>query len=293
MTSLRPSWLGCWRFLALATILLFSACNVIPKPEPLPAHLPERGFTLVLPVYNEAGLTHAVTTLKPYIRAEDRFMIVSGNNSGVISTTWVNRAALTLRTTYPNARLYAATSGIDNFEQAARQINDLVEALVYIYEPNFSNEPEFTWDFDETLARFSEVGAEAGRQGFRAVGKPTGRPLLQPSLRKYAWDYGELADTVDELLIQTQTYCKDGAAAFLQAIDTISRQYQAFGQIRPWFPQVTIDPTAQNGTSVAQARACLAEARAQSIDGTVLWWAPQYVGQAVSLMQDLNRSRSP
>ena len=278
--------LGRSRFLALALALLLGACTVAPQPAP--AHLPERGFTVVVPIYREAMLDLALTTLKPYLRDEDRFLIVSGNMSGPVDTAWINRAALELRAAYPYARLYAATSGLGNLERAAQEVGDLVEAVVYIYEPNFPNQPEFSWDFAKTRAHFSEAAERVRAQGFRTVGKPTGRPLLQPSLTDYNWDYGVLATTVDEMLIQTQTYCAESVSAFSEAIREISGQYGARGQTRAWLPQVTIDPVAPNGTSVGQAQACLSAARAQGVEGTVLWWSPAFVERMITFLRGLN-----
>ena len=295
MASLRTSW---WRWrqaFILTVVWMLSACAVTPgtppQGTPPPPRLPERGFTLILPVYDDAGLTHTLTTLEPYIRDEDRFMIMSGNTAGPIDTAWINKAALELRATYPYARLYAATSGLGNFTRATAEVGDLIEAVVYVYEPNFPNQPEFSWDFSQTQVHFTEAAKLARQSGFRAIGKPTGRPVIQPSLAEYAWDYGVLGGTVDELLIQTQTYCKDGATEFGLALDAIKAQYQANDPTLPWLPQITIAPNHPNGTSVAQAQACLEAARERGIEGTVLWWSPPYAERTVEFLNDLNTAR--
>lgn len=266
----------------LAVALLLSACRLTPALEPAPV----RGFSLVIPVYNDAGLSHALTTLEPHLRADDRFMIVSGNTTGQIDTAWINEAARALRETYPGAAIYAATSGLDNLARAAQHVAPTVDALVYVYEPNFPNQPEFSWDFETTLARFREARAQARRGGFKLIGKPTGRPLLQPSLQYYAWDYGKLATTADELFIQTQTYCKESSRVFAGALDAVLEQYG--DAAAPWVPQLTIAPEAPNGTSVQQAQACLAEARARGISGATLWWSPPFAGRAASFIAALN-----
>ena len=265
--------------------LLLSGCRLAPAPQ-----IPERGFGLVIPIYNEAGLTHAVTTLEPHLRADDRFMVVSGNSSGVLDPAFVNQAALALRETYPRAPIYAATSGLGNVRRAAQQVGEVVTALVYVYEPNFPNQPEFSWDFGVTLERFRDAGARSGDR--KLVGKPTGRPLLQPSLQEYTWDYGELAATVDELFIQTQTYCKESSAAFGRAIDEIIAQYGVRAKVSPWVPQVTVDPDAPNGTSVAQARACIAEAQRRGVSGALLWWSPPFAERAASFIAALNEAEA-
>lgn len=291
MAVFKASWLQRFRG-SLVGLLLLSACQVAPLPGLPPAGppLPARDFTLVLPVYNPAMLLHATTTLKPFIRANDRFMIVSGNRSGPIDTAWVNEAALELRSLYPNAQLYAATSGLENVAAAAQNLSELLDAVVYIYEPNFPNQPEFSWDFGTTLAHFKAARGEAQGGGFRSVGKPTGRPLLQPSLQNYAWNYRDLAETADELLIQTQTYCSDSADAFGLALDEILDQYGAAAQGQPWFPQITVDPTAPNGTSVSRAEACLNRARDRGIGGAVLWWSPKFPERATRFIATLNRA---
>ena len=78
---------------------------------------------------------------------------------------------------------------------------------------------------------------------------------MQSSLQPYDWDYSRLAETVDELFVQTQTYCKESPQVFAEAIDTLKEQYDNRIQLRPWIPQVTVDPDAPNGTTVEQARA--------------------------------------
>ncbi len=284
--SLPSGW--AWPpLLAMAAAFMLSACDVTLDP-PQPAHLPERGFTLVLPIYDDAGLTYTLTTLAPHIRDEDRFMIVSGNSAGAVDTAWINQAALKLRDFYPYARLYAATSGLSNMATAASEVSDVIEGLVYVYEPNFPNQPEFTWDFSETQARFAESSSLARQAGFRAIGKPTGRPVIQPSLAIHGWNYGALAKTVDELLIQTQTYCKSSAEEFATALDQIEVQFTEQAEMQPWMPQITIAPNHPNGTTVAQAQACLQEARNRGLEGAVLWWSPPYVDRTVEFLQDLN-----
>ena len=148
---LSRSWMGRSLLFSLLTVaLLLSGCRISAAPQTA-----KRGFGLVIPIYNEAGLTHAVTTLEPHLRADDRFMIVSGNSTGRVDPVFINQAALTLRNTYPHIPIYAATSGLGNVIRAAEQLGPTVTALVYVYEPNFPNQPEFSWDFGVTLGTIS------------------------------------------------------------------------------------------------------------------------------------------
>lgn len=269
---------------ALLALLLLSACRL---GEP-PALAHARDFSLVIPVYNDAGLAHARSTLRPHLGRADSFMVVSGNFEGDADTAWLNRAGAALRETYPGARLFAATSGLRNVERVAADLSRTFEAIVYVYEPNFPNQPEFTWDFGATLAQFDAAKAKVRAAGFRTIGKPTGRPVLQSSLQRYGWDYGRLATTVDELFIQTQTYCRESARTFSRALDTVLEQYGPLNGTLRWVPQVTVDPEAPNGTTVAQARACIRAAQARGLPGATLWWSPAYAARAVDFIARLN-----
>ncbi len=282
--------------LSLLALASLGACRTGEPPNF--AHA--RDFALVIPIYNDAGLTHARTTLRPHLGSNDSFMVVSGNAEGEVDTLWLNRAAARLEQTYPEARIFAATSGLPNLAAAASGLGPIFEALVYVYEPNFPNQPEFSWDFGTTLRRFREAETQAREAGFRTIGKPTGRPILQNNLQRYAWDYGELAATVDELFIQTQTYCRESVAAFSEALDTLSQQYRtqhgtgygtqdsATRSALPWVPQVTVDPDAPNGTPVARARACIRAAQDRGLLGAMLWWSPNYAAHAVDFLRLMN-----
>ena len=166
--KVRGRRFGLRQFGLLLVGLLLGGCQ-IAEPTTEPAS--ERDFGLVIPIYNEAGLRAALTQFKPQLRSRDRFMLVSGNMDGEVDVPWLNRSALELRTTYPATPIYAATSGLSNVAAASREVATLVEAIVYVYEPNFLNQPEFSWDFDTTLERFDEAEALINQNGFRAVGK--------------------------------------------------------------------------------------------------------------------------
>ncbi len=101
-----------------------------------------------------------------------------------------------------------------------------------------------------------------------------------------------MAATVDELFIQTQTYCRESVAAFSEALDTLSQQYRTqYGAPRnalPWVPQVTVDPDAPNGTPVARARVCIRAAQDRGLLGAMLWWSPNYAAHAVDFLRLMN-----
>lgn len=275
-------------FCFLLLLLLGGCVAEVPKPSIEVA----RGFGLVIPIYNDAGLREAETTLNPHLRADDRFMIVSGNATGTFNATWVEDVAKSLRATYPKQKVYAATSGLTNIQSAANANLQEVDGIIYIYEPNFPNQFEFSWEFAHTLRQFNYVSELIRSQGLVAIGKPTGRPLLQRDLSAYNWNYGELASSVDELFVQTQTYCSSSSALFSEAMSALLRQDRSVAAPKQWIPQVTIDPNSPNGTTAERAKTCLDVARAQGVEGAVLWWAPPYAHYAVDLISQLNAQYS-
>ena len=126
------------------------------------------------------------------------------------------------------------------------------------------------------------------QNGFRAIGKPTGRPLLQSSLQSYTWDYSPPRRDRRRAVYPDADLRKESPQVFAEAIDTLDKQYENRNQLRPWIPQVTVDPDAPNGTTVKQARACLEEAKERGLSGAVLWWSPNFVDRAVAFIALLN-----
>ena len=250
-------------------------------------------FSIVLPVYNERGLellTSSQSEFRRYMQQGDIFMLVSGNVQGNIDIPWLNLAAARLRRLYPEVSIIVATSGLSNVAAAALGADPPIEAVVYVYEPNFPNLPEFSWDFGMTLDHLLEASAWAQVRELRIGAKPTGRPLLQRNLQRYAWNYGQISQVFDELFIQTQTYCKEGTRAFERALERVIAQVALDNPGLPWYPQVTVDPKAPNGTDVMRALNCSQIAQYKNLPGVLLWWSPEHPGQALNF---LRRLRAP
>lgn len=250
----------------------------------------EPTLSIVLPIYNERGLDlllSSQTEFRFYLQPGDTFMLVSGNVEGDVDIAWLNDAATSLRQVYPDVAIIAATSGLSNVAATTLGAEPPIEAVIYIYEPNFPNLPEFTWDFQATLEHLSEASAWAQVRELRLGAKPTGRPLLQRSLLRYNWNYAQLGETFDELFVQTQTYCKDGTQAFERALERVIRQVAVGNPGFPWYPQVTVDPKAPNGTTVERAFDCAQIAHIKGLGGVLLWWSPVYPGQVLNFLRQL------
>ncbi len=252
------------------------------------AEMPD--LSIVLPIYNERGLDLVLssqTEFHFYLQPGDTFMLVSGNVRGDVDLAWINAAAASLREVYPEVAIVAATSGLSNVAAATLGAEPPIEAVIYVYEPNFPNLPEFTWDFQATLEHLSEASAWAQVRELRLGAKPTGRPLLQRSLLRYNWNYGQMSEVFDELFVQTQTYCKEGTRAFERALERVITQVALVNPGLAWYPQVTVDPKAPNGTTVERAFDCAQIAQYKGLTGVLLWWSPEYPGQALNFLRQL------
>jgi hypothetical protein len=198
--------------------------------------------------YNVFSSAHTsyLTSIANLILPTDRFVVISGNNASTLNVNWMNTQATALRKLFQGP-IYGYTAGCsapDNVSPAASGLNAAASAVIYGYEPNMTNEPEFAWPFSTTLANARTAAAKA-RAGNQLAGiAPSSRPLLQSSLSQYNWDYGQIMSTVDFMLVQTQTYAANGT--YPQAITKLKAQISS----GDWCPQLTIDSTETNGVSV-------------------------------------------
>ena len=135
----------------------------------------------------------------------------------------------------PENPIFVLTSGSANISTASTEITAPVSTVLYGYEPNMPNEPEFGWNFASTAELVQEEASVLRLNGMGAGLYPTGRPVLQKyqtddeTWVPYDWDYGLLRSETDEMLVQTQTYCAHGLSQFSSALSKLSQQMQSHG----------------------------------------------------------------
>ena len=250
-------------------------------------------MNVIIPIYNTKGLK--ILEGLAGLPVNTTFMLVSGNVDKALDVDWVNQTATILKERYPKSTLFAATAGLEHMRALTANVTSPIEGVVYIYEPNFSNEPEFTWDFAATLEHFARVKKMAYANNLRAIGKPTGRPLYQAYLAKHGWDYAVLGAAVDELFVQTQTYCKKGETVFAGAVETLLKQCKKAGHRSPVSIQISVDPSSPNGVTAKDAGACLQNiadyARKGELSGVMLWWSPRYPEEVTASLASLSTLR--
>ncbi len=230
-----------------------------------------------LPIYNAAGLRE-LAQLRPFLKPDDTLMLVSGNVDKPLDMAWV-RESLAFLDDF-SAHTLVATAGLAHLEQLARaELN--IGGLVYIYEPNFANVPEFSWDAAVTLKNLEQAAATVRLRGQRVAFKPTGRPLAQASLQKHGWHYGAFAERVDTLLVQTQTYCHGGR--FAEAVEKLGLECAT--HLGKTYTQVTVDPAARNGVAPEAAAACAKLGAEYGFAGVTVWWSPRFADHAAQFLE--------
>lgn len=233
---------------------------------------------LNLPVYNRAGVRE-LARLAPFLRPHDTLMLVSGNGGNPLDLGWLEGSVAYLADAYGGTQVLLATAGLEHLGRLAGA-GLPARGLVYIYEPDFPNVPEFSWEAARTLANLERAAQITRAAGFESAFKPTGRPLFQSELFEYGWDYGAFAAPLDALLVQTQTYCRRGD--FAGAADKLASACRA--QLAKTWVQVTVDPAAPNGVQPGAAAACLEVAQGRGFAGATLWWAPPAVAEVVTTL---------
>lgn len=259
------------------------ASNARPT-KPTPPSRPTNP-TIFLAMYGTPMVDIVETRLKRYIQPQD-IMYVNSGGTGALNMPWVNNTIARLFRTFPANIIVASTSGHKNLNILASQVSPAIERIAYNYEPNYTNIPEFSWDFETTLDNMREAKLIAQTYGKTLMVSPTGRPLLTTIKGvQYNWDYAVIGQQVDFQIIQTQTYCKPNGASFQDAITKLVSQYK--GKFDSWAPQVTTSLADTNGVSAQEGYECTLEAFDAGVSSISLWWhsnTPEYVEEYLSLL---------
>jgi hypothetical protein len=253
-----------------------------PPPPPPPPVVEVPGFRMVITIYNNAGANVALGQMRPYLRSGDIFLVLSGNNGNALNVAWVNEVAARLVAGVPGTTVYAATAGVTNGATLAAGVRSPVSGIAYVYEPNMANEPEFSWDWVTTQTHFRTFANAAHARGLLAVGKPTGRPLLEGSKLPYGWSYGTLGTIMDVQTPQFQTWCRQGL--YPQALDKAMAQYNAAGRPHRFYPEISLDLGSINGVQPQVAIACSRAAVQRGLPGALVWWSPALPAQAITYL---------
>ena len=263
-----------------------SSLGPATKLAPLPS------ISITFAANSTAEVNSLVNTDRSYIEPGDSFDLVSGTPStSPLAVGEINYWASLLRAAYPGAAIFASTSGIAHFATLAKKVNADISGIFYDYEPGY--EAEFTVNFTQTLAEFTNVTEVAHAHGLLSIGYPTGRPISEPKFRSDHWDYGALSGVVDRLDVQTQTYCHESARSFENATSRVRDQYAAVGASGiPTF-QVTLGINASltpNQVSPSQAYNCTQVLTGDGLKTLYLWFGPGSNSDVLRFLKDIGRT---
>jgi hypothetical protein len=252
---------------------------------------PVSNLSITFAADSDAEVNFLLDQARAYISPGDSFDLVSGSpeDSGPRVSNVINEAQ-ELSAAFPGRTIYSHTAGIANYRTMASGIGSKVAGVFYDYEPGF--EPEFTLNFTQTVSSFENVTSVAHQYNLQSVGYPIGRALLESDLQQYHWNYAALAQTVDQLVIQIQTFCVQGPSIFSKAIATALGQYQAAHlSTVPTF-QITIGNSTThlpNGVTAPQAYACYQKLGTYGLHTLYLWWDQGGESNLIAFLQNIGR----
>jgi hypothetical protein len=246
-----------------------------------------RRFPLVVAAYNDEMVDHLLGSLRPLLRPGDGVDLVSGNRDHAVSITGLNRWVDALSGSVPGTvRLSAHTSSLGKVDQILAEGSPRLTSVFLDYEPQW--DPEFSWEFGKTLAHFDAFAARCRAEGRRSVAYPTGRPLQEPPLRRYRWDYGEMRGHVDEVVPQTQHWATLGSGPWLGALRALRGQWVARG-ILPASATVQLTlGNRNNGLRREEAILRMREAVREGFGRLFLWWQPDLVEEVRLFLEDMD-----
>jgi len=255
----------------------------------LPTPLPHLDITFAANSTRE--VESLIGKIAPYIEPGDSFDLVSGSPERTpLNVSAINLWASLLRSAYPTYPIYAHTAGLANYRVLAGNASPNISGIFYDYEPNY--ETEFTANFSETLGYFADATRIANAHGLLGIGYPTGKPIAFANWTKDHWNYASLAEVVNDLVVQSQTYCRQGTAQYASAISDVLAQYLAAGAPGAPTYQVTLGNNVNvtpNQVSPLQAYNCSSILTTDGLKTLYLWWGPGTNSNVIAFLKDIGR----
>lgn len=246
--------------------------------------------TLIVALYDDAGVTTAISDFAPWLTGRAAFLLVTGNIDKPVDHAWLQRSAARLRKRYPQALIIAGTSGLKHVAQLASHVPPGITAIDYIYEPHQSNEPEFSWSLTASEHNLRAAAALVQRHHLLFFAQPTGMPLVARPGKPH-WNYAQLARNTDALIIQAQRYCYRSPSALNKALTTLQSQFQAQHATSLPYVQLTLDPVTPNGVNAATLERCASTALEHGMP-PALWFSAAQPQSALGVLETLFRQQS-
>ena len=275
----------------LQCCIIINGCHTSdPEIDPSGPFPAEDNFNLVFNLYQGSSgskmADHLILQVKPYLRDNDSITVFTGNGFDdesekdtaltppgptntfsiqKVNTSEVNSRLALLKTGLATIDIHYVvyTAGIEHIRQVIDGLNSASKAqlsgIAYGYEPYYLYEFEF--DFNKTLTHITDASLLIRQEGFLAGSGPAGRFLRDNELKNYKWNYGEIAQLLDETIIQTQTILRQDFQAgnldlpeYRRILKRLKDQLEQYPNTCKVYPQITInDGQAATGGNVNAA----------------------------------------
>jgi hypothetical protein len=238
--------------------------------------LADSSYNLQFHIYRR--LDEVINDFKPYVRADDTFVIGRLKNA----VDWEREKDLIsqLNSEFPGNTVYVRTSGWNRLMDTISTIPDgFTPAILHTYEPQ--NEEDYgpyssqgPHDFEYVLARYEVATKAAHAKGIQLWAVPSGRYIpVVGDLRQHNWDYARLAQVVDRVIVQTQGYCKQDQ--YQVAVDAVNRQFYSAGLVPSWVDMIAVgEPEeVQNSMEASVVWPCIQRSNERGLKTHAYqWW---------------------
>ena len=306
--------------LAFLLVLALLPSSFAPAPSstgPIPgapSHNPETGAApsvsisppphLIVELLSgdTTAVNNLLTNVVPLLEAGDTVDLYdysSGCRCVGVSPPRLDTVATQLLAALPSGVSLDVNTGlIPNVKIVANGISNQFSSVAATYEPVKGATGESSYSFTAALAYFSQVNQIDHAAGFASVAYPTGGPLLDPGLKSYAWNYGEIAQVTDKVWVETQQYSVDAVtdpSVWVSALSTLIAQFNGTGEpLSKLAVQITLGNNGHGtGTDPATALVAIRTAVAMGIQNVYLWTAPGYESDLTTFLHSFSRSPPP
>ena len=286
---------------------------------------PSENFNFVFNLYQGGDRMDSfiIDSVKPYLRDGDILVVVSGNgiedgadlskaahnvtnaNYRTVNVAEVNTRLATLKAALADIDIHYVvyTAGIGHIQEILAGLNEASKAqlagITSGYEPNYLL--EFTYNGQDF--KYIQDAAKLIRDaGYEAGLGPSGRGLS--SNQFIGWNYGQFAQRLDEMIVQTQSHlAKDARDRNLNvtnyknvALNPLLSQMSQFPGNCRVYPQVTIglgieENTAEESNTNAAALAyCIQGVKAiyaAGFPGASLWFGYNAMDNMLELVKTI------
>jgi len=271
-----------------------------PYPGPDPVSLSQ--FKVLINTYSEEMDSQIIEHFSSYLQDGDIICVVHGNNGHPVELDVLNARLDTLQNAPQLSALdlvwVVLCAGHSKVEQIARGLSPgKASYIFYDYEDGY--EPEFSEDFPMTIYSMEHAAQLARSNGFGAASAPTGRGLFDYKYIRKHWNYGQIANTMDMMLVQLQRALKGdyrngdlNLTEYKWYLRKLMRQWVGAGSTIEIYPQLTVGGKSPNAVTVQYGVLGREAAYNEGFPGVSIWYDPENWAWVVEVLASFRRQRN-